>query len=73
MEPWSRHLPECVSWRSEGIESIAMFRVGAGLGGLSWKEVCAIIERIYTGWPAMIYVFEEYVPRDDHTSGGRRR
>jgi O-acetyl-ADP-ribose deacetylase (regulator of RNase III) len=46
----------------EGITRIAMPRIGAGLGGLSWKKVRAIIERLFAGWPGTLIVYEQYVP-----------
>ncbi|HEX8035637.1 MAG TPA: macro domain-containing protein [Ktedonobacterales bacterium] len=47
---------------AEGIQSIAIPRIGVGYGGLSWKKVRAIVERIFMDWPGMLYVYEEYVP-----------
>jgi O-acetyl-ADP-ribose deacetylase (regulator of RNase III) len=46
----------------EGIRSIAMPRIGAGYGGLSWIKVRSVIERIFDDWSGTIYVYEEYVP-----------
>lgn len=45
----------------EGISSIAMPRIGAGYGGLSWDRVRPIVERIFNNWSGMLYVYEEYV------------
>lgn len=45
----------------EGITSIAMPRVGAGYGGLSWNKVRPIIEQVFDDWPGMLYVYEEYL------------
>ena len=47
----------------EGIESIAIPRIGVGYGGLSWKKVRAIVERVFGDWPGSLIVYEEYVPR----------
>lgn len=47
---------------AEGIPSIAIPRIGVGYGGLSWKNVRAIVERIFTDWPGTLYVYEEYTP-----------
>ena|SRR5258708_3102620 len=47
---------------AEHITNIAMPRIGAGYGGLSWKKVRAIIERIFTDWPGTLYVYDKYVP-----------
>jgi O-acetyl-ADP-ribose deacetylase (regulator of RNase III) len=46
----------------EGITSIALPRIGTGYGGLSWKKVRAIIERILADWAGSLYVYEEYQP-----------
>lgn len=46
---------------AEGVSSIAMPRIGAGYGGLSWKKVRAIIEDVFGAWPGTLYVYEEYV------------
>jgi O-acetyl-ADP-ribose deacetylase (regulator of RNase III) len=45
----------------EGITSIAIPRIGTGYGGLSWKKVRAVIERVFENWGGTLYVFEEYV------------
>jgi O-acetyl-ADP-ribose deacetylase (regulator of RNase III) len=45
-----------------GICSIALPRIGVGLGGLSWKKVRAIIEKVFADWPGTLIVYEEYVP-----------
>jgi O-acetyl-ADP-ribose deacetylase (regulator of RNase III) len=45
----------------EGIESIALPRVGAGKGGLSWKKVKAVIERVFGDWSGTLIVYEEYI------------
>jgi O-acetyl-ADP-ribose deacetylase (regulator of RNase III) len=47
---------------AEGIESIAMPRIGAGYGGLSWRKVRAVIERVFADWPGTLYVYETYIP-----------
>ena len=46
----------------ENIQTIAMPRIGAGYGGLSWKKVRAIIEQIFKDWTETLYVYEEYIP-----------
>jgi O-acetyl-ADP-ribose deacetylase (regulator of RNase III) len=43
-----------------GIRSIAMPRIAAGYGGLSWKKVRAQIEATFADWSGMLYVYEEY-------------
>jgi O-acetyl-ADP-ribose deacetylase (regulator of RNase III) len=45
---------------AEGVTSIALPRVGAGKGGLSWRKVKAVIERVFAGWPGTLFVYEEY-------------
>jgi len=47
---------------AEGVTSIAMSRIGTGYGGLSWKKLRPIVERVFTDWPGALYVYEEYVP-----------
>lgn len=46
---------------AEAVTTIAILRIGAGLGGLSWPKVRAIIEQIFANWPGTLYVYEEYV------------
>jgi O-acetyl-ADP-ribose deacetylase (regulator of RNase III) len=46
---------------AEGIRSIALPRIGAGYGGLSWRKVRAIIEQVFADWPGKLYVYEGYV------------
>jgi O-acetyl-ADP-ribose deacetylase (regulator of RNase III) len=46
----------------EGIRRIAIPRVGAGHGGLSWPKVRAVVEKVFADWPGMLYVYEEYAP-----------
>jgi O-acetyl-ADP-ribose deacetylase (regulator of RNase III) len=47
---------------AEGVTRIALPRVGAGKGGLSWKKVKGVIERVFADWPGTLIVYEEYVP-----------
>jgi O-acetyl-ADP-ribose deacetylase (regulator of RNase III) len=47
---------------AEGVRSIAMPRIGTGYGGLSWKKVRVIIERVFADWTGTMYVYEQYVP-----------
>jgi O-acetyl-ADP-ribose deacetylase (regulator of RNase III) len=47
---------------TEGVRSIAIPRIGAGYGGLSWKKVRAIIERVFGNWDGRLVVYEEYCP-----------
>ena len=46
----------------EGIRSIAMPRIGAGYGGLSWNKIRPIAEQVFNSWPGKLYVYEEFVP-----------
>jgi len=47
---------------AHNIRSIAIPRIGTGYGGLSWKKVCIIIERIFGDWSGTLYVCEKYEP-----------
>lgn len=49
----------------EGIQSIAIPRIGAGHGGLSWRKVRAIVERVFADWTGTLYVYEEYAPEQE--------
>jgi O-acetyl-ADP-ribose deacetylase (regulator of RNase III) len=44
------------------IAAIGMPRIGAGLGGLVWEEVRAVIQRLGAASPVRLVVFEELVP-----------
>lgn len=48
---------------TEEIASIAVPRIGVGYGGLSWKKVRAIVERVFGDWEGTLVVYEEFVPR----------
>ncbi|MDY3561832.1 macro domain-containing protein [Gemmata sp. JC673] len=45
-----------------GIRSLAMPRIAAGYGGLSWKKVRVLIETAFANWPGLLWVYEEYQP-----------
>jgi O-acetyl-ADP-ribose deacetylase (regulator of RNase III) len=51
----------------EGIDSIALPRIGAGHGGLSWRKVRALVEKVFADWPGRLYVYESFVsePAED--------
>ena len=49
---------------AEGVDSIAIPRIGVGYGGLSWKKVRAIVERVFSDWPGRLVVYETFVPSD---------
>jgi O-acetyl-ADP-ribose deacetylase (regulator of RNase III) len=53
---------------AEGIQSIAMPRIGVGYGGLSWKKVRPIIEQVFGDWPFTLVVYEQYAPRGARTT-----
>jgi O-acetyl-ADP-ribose deacetylase (regulator of RNase III) len=50
----------------EGVLSIAIPRIGSGYGGLSWRKVRAIVERVFADWPGTLFVYEEYAPEEGH-------
>jgi O-acetyl-ADP-ribose deacetylase (regulator of RNase III) len=54
---------------AEGIYVIAMPRIGAGYGGLSWRKVRGIIEVAFADWARSLYVYEEYVPETAPEAG----
>lgn len=43
-----------------GIRTLAMPRIAAGYGGLSWKKVRALIDSAFAEWPGTVYVYEEF-------------
>jgi ribA/ribD-fused uncharacterized protein len=47
------------------IAGIAVPRIGTGYGGLSWKKVRAIVERVFNNWSGILYVYEEFVPANE--------
>lgn len=47
---------------AEGIQRIAIPRIGVGYGGLSWRKVREIVERVFADWAGTLIVYEEYVP-----------
>ncbi len=46
-----------------GIARVGMPRIGAGLGGLPWVEVRALLDRLGSETRVELRVFETYVPR----------
>jgi O-acetyl-ADP-ribose deacetylase (regulator of RNase III) len=48
----------------EGVTSIAIPRVGAGYGGLSWTKVRDVVEQVFADWPGTLYVYEDYRPEE---------
>jgi O-acetyl-ADP-ribose deacetylase (regulator of RNase III) len=57
---------------SEGITSIAMPRIGAGYGGLSWNKVRAIVESTFGDWSGTLIVYEQYEPGSAAKVGSTR-
>ncbi|MFO0798620.1 MAG: macro domain-containing protein [Gemmataceae bacterium] len=43
-----------------GITSIAVPRIAAGYGGLSWKKLRELVLTVFTDWPGTLFVYEEY-------------
>ncbi len=43
-----------------GISTIAMPRIGAGLGGLDWERVLALVEAAFDGWGGELYVYDRF-------------
>jgi len=52
------------SWREEGIQSVAMPRVGAGPGGLEWDEVRSLLEGILGPCSLPVTVYELGAPTE---------
>ncbi|HEY8503047.1 MAG TPA: macro domain-containing protein [Gemmataceae bacterium] len=52
---------------AEGIDRVAIPRAGTGYGGLSWKKVRAVIERVFGDWDGTLYVYEDYRPEPGET------
>lgn len=48
----------------EGVDSIAMPRIGVGYGGLSWKKVKLIVDQVFADWVGRLIVYETFVPTD---------
>lgn len=46
----------------EQISTIAIPRIAAGYGRLSWEKVRAIIENIFNDWSGDLYIYEDYQP-----------
>jgi O-acetyl-ADP-ribose deacetylase (regulator of RNase III)/catechol 2,3-dioxygenase-like lactoylglutathione lyase family enzyme len=49
----------------EGIDRIAIPRIGVGYGGLSWKKVRTIVERAFADWAGRLIVYETFVPQEE--------
>jgi O-acetyl-ADP-ribose deacetylase (regulator of RNase III) len=50
---------------AEKITNIAMPRIGIGYGGLSWKKVRAIVEKVFADWDGTLYVYDEYTAEEE--------
>jgi O-acetyl-ADP-ribose deacetylase (regulator of RNase III) len=51
----------------EGIVTIAMPRIGAGYGGLSWRKVRLLVDAAYRAWPGTLYVYDTFIPEADNS------
>ena len=49
---------------AEGVDSVALPRIGVGYGGLSWKKVRVIVERVFADWPGRLVFYEAFVPAE---------
>jgi O-acetyl-ADP-ribose deacetylase (regulator of RNase III) len=47
--------------KTADIRDIAIPRIGAGLGGLEWRTVRAMIEQVFETWPGSLFVHEQYL------------
>jgi O-acetyl-ADP-ribose deacetylase (regulator of RNase III) len=47
-----------------GIRSIAIPRIAAGYGGLSWKKVRSQIETVFADWSGTLVLYEDYRPEE---------
>ena len=56
----------------EEIAKIAIPRIGVGYGGLSWKKVRAIVERVFATWAGTLVVYEEYLKEQESVEKGPR-
>jgi O-acetyl-ADP-ribose deacetylase (regulator of RNase III) len=54
---------------TEGLTRLAIPRIGVGYGGLSWKKVRVILERVFDDWPSTLLVYEYYKPREASENG----
>lgn len=43
------------------IASLAMPRIGCGLGKLEWKVVRPLVQQMFEQWQGMVYVYERYI------------
>lgn len=44
----------------EGVRTVAMPRIAAGLGGLAWEEVRPILEEAFHPLPARVFVYDRF-------------
>ena len=51
-------------YEQEGIKSLALSRIAAGLGGLDWQDVKEILIEYLDPLPINICVYEHYEPED---------
>jgi O-acetyl-ADP-ribose deacetylase (regulator of RNase III) len=55
---------------AEGVKSVALPRIAAGYGGLSWKKVRALIDAAFADWAGTVYVYEEFRPEQQRPTAG---
>ncbi len=48
----------------EKLDRIALPRIGAGYGGLSWRRVRALLEQVFADWPGTLIVYEDSRPEE---------
>ena len=59
------HVRSCLEdfaryYSQEGIKSLAIPKIAAGLGGLDWNMIRDLIERVLGPLPLAVYVYEDY-------------
>ncbi|MFP2912072.1 macro domain-containing protein [Pyxidicoccus sp. 3LFB2] len=45
-----------------GVRRVGLPRIGAGLGGLAWEDIRAVLSQLGQDTPVELVVFEEYAP-----------
>ena len=56
---------------SKRIRTIAIPRIGAGFGGLSWKKCRAIVEKVFERWEGTLYFTKITCRKTMSTEGGQ--
>lgn len=44
----------------EAVTTIAVPRIAAGFGGLSWKKVRTIVEAVFADWAGTLFVYDDF-------------